>query len=141
MATQQSNKKYVDDNVTAQDLDITDGTTNIAIDLDSEVLSILGTANEVTSVASANSVTLGLPDNVIVSAALTATGNFNVGTGGTILTALVGAAASVGIGSALPDYMLDVSGAINSEDDVKIQGVSVLTSSLDEAVAMAIALG
>ncbi len=141
LATQQSIKKYVDDNVTAQDLDITDGTTNIAIDLDSEVLSILGTANEVTSVASANSVTLGLPDNVIVSAALTATGNFNVGTGGTILTALVGAAASVGIGSALPDYMLDVSGAINSEDDVKIQGVSVLTSSLDEAVAMAIALG
>jgi len=37
--------------------------------------------------------------------------------------------------------MLDVEGAINSSTDVKINGTSVLTSALDEAVAMAIALG
>ena len=68
-------------------------------------------------------------------------GETNIGTGGTVFTALVGAAASVGIGSALPDYMLDVAGAINSETDVKIQGVSVTTQALNDAVAMAIALG
>ena len=38
LATQQSIKKYVDDNVTAQDLDITDGTTAGSIDLDSQSL-------------------------------------------------------------------------------------------------------
>ena len=48
---------------------------------------------------------------------------------------------NVGIGSALPDYMLDVSGAINSETDVKVGGVSVSETALNDAVAMAIALG
>ena len=38
LATQQSIKKYVDDNVTAQDLDITDGSNTGAIDLDSQSL-------------------------------------------------------------------------------------------------------
>ena len=47
----------------------------------------------------------------------------------------------VGIGSALPDYMLDVSGAINSETDIKVGGVSVSETALNDAVAMAIALG
>ena len=47
----------------------------------------------------------------------------------------------VGIGSAIPDYMLDVSGAINSETDVKVGGISVSETALNDAVAMAIALG
>jgi hypothetical protein len=42
VASQQSIKAYVDANITAQDLDVTDGTTSIAIDLDSESLSLLG---------------------------------------------------------------------------------------------------
>ena len=37
--------------------------------------------------------------------------------------------------------MLDVSGAINSETDVKVGGVSVSETALNDAVAMAIALG
>ncbi len=62
-------KDYVDTNVTAQDLDITDGTTSIAIDLDSESLSLLG-GTGVTSTASGNGVTfaigqaVGTGDNV-----------------------------------------------------------------------------
>jgi len=48
---------------------------------------------------------------------------------------------NVGIGSEIPDYMLDVSGAINSETDVKVGGVSVSETALNDAVAMAIALG
>ena len=68
-------------------------------------------------------------------------GNLVVGAAGTTITTTVGAAASVGIGTANPAYMLDVAGAINSSNDVKINGTSVLTSALNEAVAMAIALG
>ena len=80
-------------------------------------------------------------ENLVVTGISTLTSNTYIGTGGTVFTALVGAAASVGIGSATPDYMLDVAGTINSETDVKIQGVSVTTQALNDAVAMAIALG
>ena len=68
-------------------------------------------------------------------------GNLVVGVGGTTITTVVGAAASVGIGDASPSYMLDVAGAINSQTDVKVNGVSVTEQALNDAVAMAIALG
>ena len=68
-------------------------------------------------------------------------GNLSVGVGGTTITTVVGAAASVGIGDASPSYMLDVAGAINSQTDVKINGTSVTEQALNDAVAMAIALG
>jgi len=96
--TQQSVKAYVDSQVTAQDLDVTDGTTSIDIDLDSETLSILG-GTGVTSTASGTGVTLaigqsvGTSDNVqfnnvqvdgtltsddITSSNISATGNLTV---------------------------------------------------------------
>ena len=61
--TQQSVKAYVDSNVTAQDLDVTDGTTSIDIDLDSESLGILG-GTGVTSTASGTGVTLAIDSTV-----------------------------------------------------------------------------
>ena len=82
-----------------------------------------------------------ISDDINVAGVSTFIGETNIGAGGTVFTALVGAAASVGIGSALPDYMLDVAGAINSETDIKVQGVSVSDTALNDAVAMAIALG
>ena len=82
-----------------------------------------------------------ISDDLNVAGVSTFVGETNIGTGGTVFTALVGAAASVGIGSATPDYMLDVAGAINSETDIKVQGVSVSETALNDAVAMAIALG
>ena len=82
-----------------------------------------------------------ISDDLNVAGVSTFIGETNIGAGGTVFTALVGAAASVGIGSALPDYMLDVAGAINSETDIKVQGVSVSDTALNDAVAMAIALG
>ena len=84
---------------------------------------------------------VNITDDLNVAGVSTFVGETNIGTGGTVFTALVGAAASVGIGSALPDYMLDVAGAINSETDVKVGGVSVSETALNDAVAMAIALG
>ena len=79
--------------------------------------------------------------DLTVTRNLSATGNLTVGAGGTVITTVVGAAASIGIGDASPSYMLDVAGAINSQTDVKVNGVSVTEQALNDAVAMAIALG
>jgi len=64
VASQQSIKAYVDSQVTAQDLDISDGSSTIAIDLDSETLGILG-GTGITSSASGNNVTLAIDGTVV----------------------------------------------------------------------------
>jgi hypothetical protein len=51
------------------------------------------------------------------------------------------AAPKVGIGKTDPSYKLDVVGAINSNNDVKVNGVSIQASALADATALAIALG
>ena len=63
VASQQSIKAYVDAQLTAQDLDLTDGTTTIAIDLDSETLGVLG-GTGIDSTASGNNVTLAIDSTV-----------------------------------------------------------------------------
>ena len=78
LATQQSIKAYVDSQVTAQDLDVTTDSGTIAIDLDSETLSVVGTSNEVETSATGNTVTIGLPNDVTVSNNLTVSGNLYV---------------------------------------------------------------
>ena len=79
LASAKAIKTYVDGQVTAQDLDITDGSNSISIDLDSEALSLLG-GTGVSSAASGNGVTfsigqaVGTSNNVVfgvVTAALT----------------------------------------------------------------------
>ena len=74
LATQQSIKAYVDTQVTAQDLDIAGDSGTGAIDLDSETLTIAGTANEVTTAMSGNTLTVGLPTNVTIAGNLTVSG-------------------------------------------------------------------
>ena len=68
--SQQSVKAYVDSQVTAQDLDVTDGSTSIDIDLDSESLSILG-GTGVTSTASGTGVTLAIGQAVATTSNVT----------------------------------------------------------------------
>ena len=63
LATQQSIKAYVDNNVTAQDLDVSDGSNAIAIDLDSETLSLLG-GGGIDSAATGNQVTFSIDNSV-----------------------------------------------------------------------------
>ncbi len=63
LATQQSIKAYVDSQVTVQDLDVTDGSATISIDLDSESLGILG-GTGVDSTASGNNVTVAIDATV-----------------------------------------------------------------------------
>ena len=71
-------KDYVDTQITAQDLDITNGTTTSAVDLDSQTMTIQGTTNEVEVGLSGQTFTVGLPDDVTIGGNLTVTQNLNV---------------------------------------------------------------
>ena len=74
--------------------------------------------------------------NIKATGISTFEGNTNIGVGGTTLVGIT-TTSRVGINSTSPNYNLDVVGIINSSTDVRINGSSVL----DEAIAMAIALG
>ena len=78
-----ANKKYVDDQLGASALGLTtddNGAHNASIDLDSENLSVLGTANEIESKMSAdNTIQIGLPDDVTIGNDLTITTDASVG--------------------------------------------------------------
>jgi hypothetical protein len=63
LATQQSIKAYVDSQVTAQDLDLTSDSGTIAIDLDSETLTVAGGTGIDTSAAT-NTVTVAIDSTV-----------------------------------------------------------------------------
>ena len=68
-------KDYVDTQLTGSDLDFqADAGGALSIDLDSETMVFAGTANEVTTAASGNTVTIGLPDNVTIAGNLTVSG-------------------------------------------------------------------
>ena len=71
-------KDYVDSNVTAQDLDFAGDSGTGATDLDSQSFTIAGTANEIETSASGQTLTVGLPNNVTVGNNLTVTGNLTV---------------------------------------------------------------
>ena len=71
-------KDYVDTNITAQDLDVAGDSGTGAVDLDSQSLTIAGTTNEIETVASNQTITIGLPNNVTVSNNLTVSGNLYV---------------------------------------------------------------
>ena len=68
LATQLAIKTYVDAQITAQDLDFQADTGGaLSIDLDSEVFTIAGTANEIETAGSGNTITIGLPTNVDIA--------------------------------------------------------------------------
>ena len=71
-------KDYVDSQVTAQDLDGAGDSGTFAVDLDSQSLTIAGTTNEIVTSASGQTVTISLPDDVVIGDSLTVTGNLTV---------------------------------------------------------------
>ena len=79
LATQQSIKAYVDNQITAQDLDFAGDSGNGSVDLDSETFKIEGTTNEIVTVGNGTTLTIGLPDDVTVSGILTVNGNTTLG--------------------------------------------------------------
>ena len=106
LATQQSIKAYVDTQLTAEDLDFGGDSGTGSVDLDSQTFTIAGTANEIETTASSQTLTIGLPNFVTVSNGLNVTGN---GSTTTTLNVsgistfsediLIGTAATVGFGS------------------------------------------
>ena len=71
LASAKAIKSYIDSQVTAQDLDIQADTGGaLSIDLDSETLTIAGTAGEIETSGSGNIITVGLPDTVVVGTAV-----------------------------------------------------------------------
>ena len=116
-------KDYVDTQITAEDLDITTDSGTIAIDLDSETLTIGGTANEIETSATGNVVTIGLPNSVTISGTSTAT-TFSGDLNGTINSATTATTQTSGTSNTL----------------VATTAFAV-TEANNSAVAMAIALG
>lgn len=76
--SQQSVKAYVDAQLTAQDVDFAGDSGTGAVDLDSQSLTISGTANEIVTSASGQTLTIGLPTNVTTQGNLTVGGNLTV---------------------------------------------------------------
>ena len=70
LASAKAIKDYVDSQVTAQDLDLAGDTGTGAVDLDSQSLTIAGTANEIETSASGQTLTVGLPDAVVVTTSI-----------------------------------------------------------------------
>ena len=75
LASAKAIKTYVDSNITAQDLDITDGTTTSAVDLDSQTLTVQGTTNEVEVSLTDQAFTVGLPTSITTNVTGNLTGN------------------------------------------------------------------
>ena len=101
LATQQSIKAYVDTQITAEDLDFAGDSGTGAVDLDSQTLTIAGTANEIETAASGQTLTVGLPDNVTITGDLTVDTN---------TLAVDSTNNRVGIGTSSPSQKLTVNG-------------------------------
>jgi hypothetical protein len=78
LASAKAIKTYVDAQVTAQDLDFAGDAGTGSVDLDSQTFTIAGTTGEIETSASGQTITIGLPDNVTVGAALTVTSKLDV---------------------------------------------------------------
>jgi hypothetical protein len=126
LASQQSIKAYVDTQITAEDLDFAGDSGTGSVDLDSQSLTIAGTANEIETSASSQTLTIGLPDFVTVSNGLNVTGN---GSTTTTLNVsgistfsediLIGTAATVGFGSTA-FFRDDAKAIFGDSDDLQI---------------------
>ncbi len=90
-----------------------------------------------TSVISSDTLGSGIVNSSLTS--LGTLGSLSVGNANSSF--VVTSDSEVGIGTTNPQYKLDVVGDINTSTDVKINGVSVITTSSNDAVALAIALG
>ena len=71
-------KAYVDAEITSQDLDIGADSGSGVVDLDSQTLILSGTLNEITTSASGQVITVGLPADVTISGDLTVSANLIV---------------------------------------------------------------
>lgn len=79
LPTERAVKSYADALVTAQDLDFAGDTGTGAVDLDSQTFTLSGTTNEINTSASGQTITIGLPDSVVIADDINVTNNAIVG--------------------------------------------------------------
>jgi hypothetical protein len=89
-------KTYVDAQTTAQDLDITDGSTTSAVDLDSQTMTIQGTSNEVEVGLSGQAFTIGLPATITANVTGNVSGTSGSTTGNAATTTALETARTIG---------------------------------------------
>jgi hypothetical protein len=80
-STKVATTAYVDAKVTAEDLDFAGTSGTGSVDLDSQTFTIAGTTNEISTSASNQTLTVGLPQNVTIQNELTVLSNIFVGEG------------------------------------------------------------
>jgi len=133
LASAKAIKTYVDAQVTAQDLDIQGDTGGaLSINLDSETLTIAGTANEIETLGVGNTITIGLPDNVVIGAGLTVTGALDVNGGGSIDNVQIGVSGDNEIDTSSGNLTIDsADGQIIIDDNLSVTGVSTFTGAID----------
>lgn len=144
LASAKAIKTYVDTQITAQDLDIQADTGGaLSIDLDSETLTISGTSNEIETSGAGNTITIGLPDNVIIGAGLTVTGALDVNGGGTIDNIQIGVTGDNEIDTTSGNLTIDSAGGTVTIDDelivsgdVRINGNDIKSSDGSTAITM-----
>src|SRR5210317_1701638 len=91
LASAKAIKSYVDTQATAQDLDFAGDTGSGSIDLDSETFTIVGTENEIQTVGSGNTLTIGLTETGVTAdtyGSSTHVSQFTVDENGRITSAL-----------------------------------------------------
>ena len=86
LATQQSIKAYVDAQITAEDLDFAGDSGTGAVDLDGQTFTIAGTANEIVTSASGQTITIALPDDVTIGDDLTIADNLTFSSDSAVVT-------------------------------------------------------
>jgi hypothetical protein len=89
-------KTYVDAQVTAEDLDITDGSTTSAVDLDSQTMTIQGTSNEVEVGLSGQTFTIGLPATITADVTGNVSGTSGSTTGNAATATALATARNIG---------------------------------------------
>ena len=115
-------KDYVDTHVTTQDLDFKGDSGTGAVDLDSQLLDIAGTTNEIVTSATAQKLTIGLPNSVTISGTYTGT-TFSGDLSGTINTATTATTQSSGTSNttvATTKFVMD----LDSASDLDFSGTT-----------------
>ena len=143
LASAKAIKTYVDSQVTAQDLDFAGDTGTGAVDLDSQSFTIAGTSNEIETSASGQTITIGLPDDVVIGAGLTVTGALDVNGGGTIDNIQIGVTDDNEIDTSSGNLTIDSAGGTTTIDDelivsgdVRINGNDIKSSDGSTAITM-----
>ena len=115
-STDAASKGYVDSQVTAQDLDFSgDNGGTGSVDLDSQVFAINGTANQITTTQSGQSLTIAMPYNITIGGIVNAT-TFSGQLDGTISSTTTATTQSQGDNSTKLATTAYVDSAIGGQD-------------------------